>query len=996
MPDRDAGNEELSSEDLGSEDLGSEDLASERDPMDLLVEEFTQRLRAGEAVDVEEFAAAHPAHEAELRGLLPMLQSLEQVKRERESSGGLVARVSLPEMHRLGDFRIVVEVGRGGMGVVFEAFQESLSRRVALKVMPQATLLTGNQLMRFQREAQVAAQLHHSNIVPVFGSGETDGYHWYAMQFIEGRGLDQWRADEAAKDAAPTGTAAWRDRGRFVARVGAQVAAALHHAHVQGTLHRDIKPANLLLDENDHVWVTDFGLAKALEAEGLTQSGDLLGTLQYMAPEQFAGLYDARSEVYALGVTLYELLTLQSAFVGQSKSELMAAIRDGRPASIRRLCPEAPADLVTIVEKSIASDPGDRYVSADALEQDLEAFLEDRPIAARRQSAMGQVVRWCRRNRAVAALIAATLVAVVAAGITGWAAYVVTSDALSTAETANEQTRAQRHRAEANLRHALSAFEGVFDALVGRDPLLLFEADPDTGEEYVVVQRNVSDQDLALLAGMLEFYDNFAAQNAESQSLRFETARAYRRVGVIHARLGKLDEAAAAYDQALLRYRDVTDRDVTRELAAVHLEYGQLEQRRWNPDAAGQRFGLALKLLDREPGGGDAMALRFERAQAHFLIARNVRAPRRDGRRSRGDRGDRPGPGERPDRETRPDRLTREERRAEQQKRLEASRRHLAHAQEILEGLPTAYRQKLDVRAFEARCLLLASRFERDSAAAARLGQEGIELLREVTADNPDATHVRFELCETLLDRVARARMRRSGDGDADRLTLMREARDHAERLVRDQPDRDHRSLRARVGADLGGELVRAADRVDESEPAGAAAAAELRTEAEAELRDATRDPELLPRRTLMAAGLLDALLRRSGRITEADAELDRVFPAVRRVFERLRGEGWRWRPPGRGSGRSGPGGERSGPDGLREGPRGDPPMRGGPPRDGAGGPGGREGRRGSGRRGSGRAPATRPSREFERRMRDLFESLPRPTGAGDGRSGPDGERRGR
>ncbi|MCA8977340.1 MAG: serine/threonine protein kinase, partial [Planctomycetes bacterium] len=589
----------------------NDDAAStERDPLDLLVEEFLRRHRAGEAIDVDGFAGEHQDHAAELLELLPTLLALERVKRDRESTGGFSARVALPAMRQLGDFRIVREIGRGGMGVVFEAFQESLSRRVALKVLPQAALLTGNQLRRFQREAQTAAQLHHSNIVPVFGSGETEGYHWYAMQFIAGAGLDSWRSE--AVDQPPQGSADWRARSTFVAGIGEQVASALRYAHEQGTLHRDIKPANLLLDRDGHVWVTDFGLAKALEAEGLTQSGDLLGTLQYMAPEQFAGQYDVQSEVYALGVTLYELLSLRTAFVGKTRSELMDAIRRGRPSSLRKLCPEVSEDLVVIIEKATAGDPRDRYPSAEALQQDLQAFLEDRPIAARRQSVTGQVLRWCRHNRAVAAYAAAALLAVVGAGITGWVAYVVTRDALSAAESAGTEARSERQRAESNLKLSLDAFGSVFDALVGPDPLLMFEEDPDTGEQSVVTLQSVDENDVALLEKMLRFYDEFAEQNDGSHSLRFETARAYRRVGVIHVRLGQFEEAAVAYEQALARYRDVTDRDIRRELAAVHVDFGRLELRWHRPngngnadDEAARRFTLALELLEQVPAGGD-------------------------------------------------------------------------------------------------------------------------------------------------------------------------------------------------------------------------------------------------------------------------------------------------------------------------------------------------------------------------------------------------------
>ena len=239
-------------------------MSSERDPLDLLIEQFLELHRGGEPVSPEVFAEQHPEHSAQLLELLPTLLALEDVKRDRASSSSGQQRVSLPKLDRLGDFRIERELGRGGMGVVFEAVQESLGRRVALKVLPQASLLTGNQLGRFQREAQIAAGLHHTNIVPVYGSGESDGYHWYAMQYIAGRSLDAWR--QAQRAQPPEGGGAWLSRSRFVAKVGASAASALHCAHTHGTLHRDVKPGNFLLDQEDELWVTDFGLARRWRA----------------------------------------------------------------------------------------------------------------------------------------------------------------------------------------------------------------------------------------------------------------------------------------------------------------------------------------------------------------------------------------------------------------------------------------------------------------------------------------------------------------------------------------------------------------------------------------------------------------------------------------------------------------------------------------------------------------------------------------------------------
>lgn len=856
----------------------TDDASNERDPVDLLVEEFLRRHRAGERVDVEAFAAAHGEHAEQLRELLPMLQALEQVKRDRESTSGLGARLALPALERLGDFRIVTEVGRGGMGVVFEAVQETLGRKVALKVLPQASLLTGNQLERFQREAQIAARLHHSNIVPVFGSGETDGYHWYAMQFIAGAGLDSWRASAAQQP--PDSSAEWRSRARFVATVGEQIASALAYAHGHGTLHRDIKPANLLLEEGGHVWVTDFGLAKALEAEGLTQTGDMLGTLQYMAPEQFAGEYDARSEVYAVGITLYELLTLRAAYGGATRSELMEAIRRGRPLPLRRVCPELPEDLVILVEKAAAGDPRDRYQSAEALQHDLQAFLEDRPIAARRQSSLGLVVRWCRRNRAMAAFAAATLSAVIGAAVTGWVAYVVTSDALTTVETAGEKLDAERRRAEENLRLSLAAIDDVFDALVGPDPLLMFEEDPDTGEQSVSTLRAVDQQDVALLEQMLAFHDEFAAQNRESGSLRYETARAYRRVGVIHVRLGELEAAAAAYEQALLRYRDVIDRDITRELAAVHVDYGRLELQRGRPREARQRFGHALQLLEQEPPTGDTTALQFERASVHYLLGRYAGLLGRG--RPEGDRrGARSGRGRDP-----------RSREQDRERRVEGQR-HVDQARSLLAPLLTAHPTSVEFRALDARCLLLSGKLAgREDATRRADADTGLVRLRAVT-ELPGGDRFRLELADALVDS---ARRRRGADETPGRLDLLREAKTQTEALVAEYATEvQYQHMRARVGSELGVGLLR------EARTTAAAARTTLEAEAEAELRVARGHEQVLLAggdgdfrllmQTIRTCGQLEQLLRRTGRAAEADAEIEATMTVLRASVEAMKAD---------------------------------------------------------------------------------------------------------
>jgi WD40 repeat protein/serine/threonine protein kinase len=457
--------------------------SSEQDPVEALVEEFLERQRRGERPDVAEYARRYPEWADRIRKVFRALALMEDV-RPAEASGsvaGLAASPAAPELQRLGDFRILREVGRGGMGVVYEAEQVSLGRHVALKVLPHQ-LPDDRARRRFEREAKAAAKLHHTNIVPVFGVGEHDGLPYYAMQFIQGLGLDGVIAelkrlqtpkpapalplgDAAAADVArslltghfapaegapdvtvdhaqprdtdpapprPSDTsalsgssAALPGAGRAtywqsVARIGVQVADALEHAHKQGVLHRDVKPSNLLLDRQGTVWVTDFGLAKAHDQPDLTHSGDVLGTLRYMPPEAFDGKADARGDVYSLGLTLYELLALRPAFDETDRHKLIKQVTAAVPPRLGRLNAAVPRDLATVVEKAIDRDPARRYPTAGALAADLQRFLDDVPIRARRVGRVERLGRWCRRNPAVAGLTVAVLLLFVAgfAGVT--------------------------------------------------------------------------------------------------------------------------------------------------------------------------------------------------------------------------------------------------------------------------------------------------------------------------------------------------------------------------------------------------------------------------------------------------------------------------------------------------------------------------------------------------------------------------------------------------
>ncbi len=560
----------------------------EREPFERVAEEFVERWRRGESPSVDEYLERYPELAEKLRKLLPAVAIIERLGRSALPQAETPPSRSIPS--QLGEFRIVRELGRGGMGVVYEAVQESLERNVALKVMHQMQI-DGRRLERFHREALAIARLHHTNIVPIFAVGEHEGLPYYAMQYIRGRGLDavieEWKRDKMPLDG---------ERRQFVARVGTQAAEALHYAHEQGILHRDVKPANLLVDEHVSVWITDFGLAKLAGQDDLTRTGDVIGTLRYLAPEALRGRTGPENDIYSLGLTLYELITLCAPFGDVSASELLRQVSESQPTRPRKLDPTIPRDLETIILKAIAPEPEDRYATGLELADDLRRFVEDRPIRARRATVFERVSRWSRRNRAVAALGATAVAALLLAAIVGWAGYASTRQALK--------------RSDANVKLSLAVFGELFDRLspeedffppptgrrgarrkgagpfergqprggeggfgraieaggesksrrgdgpgrrpthgegpdgfgprggpLGANP---FASDrPKAGDGSGPPRAADAEADSALLLSVLDFYEQFAQQNETNASLRAEAARAYFKVGSLLARLDR-------------------------------------------------------------------------------------------------------------------------------------------------------------------------------------------------------------------------------------------------------------------------------------------------------------------------------------------------------------------------------------------------------------------------------------------------------------------------
>ena len=461
------------------------DAAGQEDRLAELVEEISDKIRQGESVRIEDYVDRYPEHGQQLRQMLPTLRAIVDLGYAGgDEQGAGIGRSAAPKA--LGDFRILRQLGRGGMGVVYEAEQLSLGRRVALKVLPFASMLEERQLLRFQNEARAAATLDHPNIVSVYGTGQDRGVHYYAMQLIHGQSVaeaiqelrgatepgdenGQLRSSgelardvDASRQAAASGIKGAHDatvepeagRGsrvdardpigisrpgdtqpqatlstersnnprdffRRIAKVGIQAAEALDYAHSQGIVHRDIKPANLLLDARGKVYVTDFGLARIEADASMTKTGDLIGTLRYMSREQAGGnpaLVDHRTDIYSLGVSLYELLTLRPAFEGHDRQALLRKIDETDAPLPRSIDSSIPRDLETIVVKAMAKESHQRYATAGELAEDLQRFLDLKPIRARRSTGMQKLSGWAKRNPKLATVsVAASILTILLA-----------------------------------------------------------------------------------------------------------------------------------------------------------------------------------------------------------------------------------------------------------------------------------------------------------------------------------------------------------------------------------------------------------------------------------------------------------------------------------------------------------------------------------------------------------------------------------------------------
>jgi serine/threonine protein kinase len=507
----------------------------------------------GRAPSRSEILAAHPHDRRALEEFFGGHDQIERLAAAlREPADRVDPPLSAKDIGTLGDFRLLREIGRGGMGVVYEAEQVSLRRRVALKVLPFAAALDSRQLQRFKNEAMAAAHLRHENIVPVHAVGEERGAHYYAMQFVEGRSLAALIAQLQAAVAKPSAADATspaallsteRSSGSpryydWVARLGMQAAGALEHAHSVGIVHRDIKPANLLLDHGGRLWITDFGLAQMAGDAGLTLTGEMLGTLRYASPEQVLarrGVVDHRSDVYSLGSTLYELLTLRPLIEGRDRNELLRQIADDEPRLPRSVDPSVPRQLETVVLKTVSKDQSDRYATARDLADDLQRFLDRRPVLARRPTIADRLRQQVRRHPT---LVSASVVVL---------GFLLAGSLLSTMLIRGEQQRtlvAQQKAEEAYRRERQRAEEAEARFRLARrsvDEMLRI------GQEELADRPGLEGLRKRILCTVLEQYSEFIEQRKDVPTDQSELVEAKGRVEKILDDLTVLRAASQLY-----------------------------------------------------------------------------------------------------------------------------------------------------------------------------------------------------------------------------------------------------------------------------------------------------------------------------------------------------------------------------------------------------------------------------------------------------------------
>jgi eukaryotic-like serine/threonine-protein kinase len=528
-----------------------------------ILDQYLIDLEAGKRPNASEIIASHPDLAEALRescGALRLLSSLEADL----PGNGHESLAAIPKV--LDDFVLGRELGRGAAGIVYEAQQVSLDRAVAVKVLAFCSSIQHDRVERFYREATAAALLNHPHIVSVLGVGCCQGTHYYAMNRVEGASLDQ-RIEAAVRhaDEPLASPLVGPDRFRRIARFMADAADALAHAHQEGIVHRDIKPSNLLLTPDDHLWVADFGLARIGGEANLTRSGDMVGTIRYMSPEQASGKsewVDGRTDIYALGATLYELVLLKPTFEGHDSAQLLRAIQTTEPATPRSIDRSIPVPLETIIRRAMRRSASERYQSASEMAADLRRFAAGQPIQA---SKVTLAERWSAYLRDHAAMVAAAMLLAIVSIAASTAHSVIVADKQS-------QTERALGLSQKNYLEARRAVDTL-----GADVAMRLATIPQAAE----LQQEV-------LAETLAYYEKFIADSNDDPSLGVEVAKTRLKIAqLVRFGGGSFADSDAAYAASIQALRSLTSNtsseinslrvQALNEWAMLRCEHGELK-----------------------------------------------------------------------------------------------------------------------------------------------------------------------------------------------------------------------------------------------------------------------------------------------------------------------------------------------------------------------------------------------------------------------------------
>lgn len=568
--------------------------------------QYLQEIDGGSVAAPEQMLAENPQSACALQAYFQVAKQLDRaaymlletlaptpdnLRDETHVAGDTVSTTSGTTLatRAFGDYQLLGSIGVGGMGVVYKARQRKLNRLVALKMIRAGQFADEHDVERFHLEAEAAASLRHPHIVAVHEVGQYDGQHFFTMDFIEGRGLDEL----VRENTFPPPQAA---------RLVKIIAEAIHFAHEKGILHRDIKPSNILLDDahDQRPLLTDFGLAKRISDEsGMTMSGAIVGTPSYSAPEQLKGngkQVGPASDVYGLGALLYELLASRPPFRAATPLETVRQVLDSEPASPRLLNPDVPRDLETICLKCLEKEPASRYASAEELAAELDRYLEDKPILARPVSRMVRVWRWCRRNPKIAASLATAALGVMAAFLAIAIGYASTTTALEETEEARQSEMAAKEEAESAQKRDEASFRLARQAVN--------ELFTEVSENTLLNQPGMQPLRQDLLRRSLKYYEKFLAERSNDKTLRDELALAQFRVGLITEAIGSADKALAALENARTAQTQLvreTPNSADRRYALSNTlnMIGVVHHKMQDPEAAAKAHREALALRQR-------------------------------------------------------------------------------------------------------------------------------------------------------------------------------------------------------------------------------------------------------------------------------------------------------------------------------------------------------------------------------------------------------------